>query len=549
MNIGKCSNGGTFIDDSLPNHIHGQRVTAWLKRFAATVLLGVSLIMAGCSPQESTPVVIVEPELISENNIDGFVVNPELSADLVSPDGSHFLAVRNDGLGSYLSIFPVDPVDQEPFQDIPVESVGREWLLSSWYSYWPLGWTSDTEFLYAKVGWQPTGTHKGERGVALVVGRFDRDSATISVEEAAFFELPYSNSALRTLFVLERKQVYLNNNTTIWRFDVAQRQLTVLKSDLPDYIYRRPIPSPNGDYYVYELNEQDKSGIFIFDTTTLEEKPLIPNGDTMSFYPAWSYDGKYIAAYTVPRKEGATGTAWHDYRLFVGEDTAQSIGTSITVVDTGGNLVATIGVEDKYVQDFLWSHNDHTIGFVTSTEAESHSPDDEWLYRLTVCDSVWMARIGQASGTEATIHLGNIPNTGDSEIPPHTLPVTFDAKSEGVYCHVYRSGIWYFGQGDDPARLVDGLWPGMEAQTPLIYGDSMVALIDSGDNKCEFYLLDSANATKFGESDSFWTWIVAHTGEKLILFRGVTESGAPAEYWPYPENGMLAVFNMIKPQN
>lgn len=505
--------------------------------------------MAGCSPQETTPVVIVEPQLIVETAVEGFIVNSDLSEHLVSPDGSYFLAVRNDGLGSYLGVFPIDVVDEEASGEIPVESVSREWLLASSFSYWPLGWTSDTEFVYAKVGWQPAGTHKGERGVALVVGRFDRNSGTVSADEEAFFELPYRDSVLRTLFLPERNQVYLNNNTTIWRFDVAQRQLAVLKSGLPDYVYRQPVPSPDGNYYVYELNEKDKSGIFIFDTTTLEERPLLPNGDTMSFFPAWSYDGKYIAAYTIPRKEGATGTAWHDYGLFVGEDTAQSIGTSITVVDTGGNLVATIGVEDKYVQDFLWSHNDHTIGFVTSTEAESHSPDDEWLYRLTVCDSVWMARIGQASGTEATIHLGNIPNTGDSEIPPHTLPVTFGVKSQGVYCHVYRSGIWYFGQGDDPARLVDGRWPGMEAQTPLVYGNSIVALIDSGENKSEFYLFDGGNATKFGESDSFWTWIIAHTGEKLILYRGVTESDAPVEYWPYPENGRLDVYNMIKPQD
>ena len=80
-----------------------------------------------------------------------------------------------------------------------------------------LGMDIDTEFVYAKVGWQPAGTHKGERGVALVVGRFDRNSGTVSADEEAFFEPPYRDSALRTLFLPERNQVYLNNNTTIWR--------------------------------------------------------------------------------------------------------------------------------------------------------------------------------------------------------------------------------------------------------------------------------------------------------------------------------------------
>lgn len=504
--------------------------------------------MAGCSPQETTPVVIVEPQLIVETAVEGFIVNSDLSEHLVSPDGSYFLAVRNDGLGSYLGVFPIDVVDEEASGEIPVESVSREWLLASSFSYWPLGWTSDTEFVYAKVGWQPAGTHKGERGVALVVGRFDRNSGTVSADEEAFFELPYRDSVLRTLFLPERNQVYLNNNTTIWRFDVAQRQLAVLKSGLPDYVYRQPVPSPDGNYYVYELNEKDKSGVFIFDTTTLEERPLLPNGDTMSFFPAWSLGGKYIAAYTVPRKEGSTGTSWHDYRLFVGEDTAQSIGTSIIVVDTQGKPVATIQLEGKYVQGFLWSHNDHAIGFVASTELESRSPD-EWLYRATACESVWMARIGQASGSNTPVHLGDIPRTGDGEPQPYTWPVAFDAKSQGIYCHVSRSGIWYFGQGADPAKLFDGRWPGMEAQTPIVFGDSLVALIDREENKSEFYLLDGASAAKFGESDSFWAWIVAHTGEKLVVFQGVTESGAPMEYWPYPETGKLAVYNMIKPQD
>src|SRR5690606_1736683 len=114
--------------------------------------------------------------------------------------------------------------------------------------------------------------------------------------------------------------------------------------------------------------------------------------------------------------------------------------------DTQGKPVATIQLEGKYVQGFLWSHNDHAIGFVASTELESRSPD-EWLYRATACESVWMARIGQASGSNTPVHLGDIPRTGDGEPQPYTWPVAFDAKSQGIYCHVSRSGIWYFGQG------------------------------------------------------------------------------------------------------
>ena len=121
-------------------------------RMAAALLLGALLMIAGCSPKAATPVVIVEPALTGETAVEGFILNSNLSTHLVSPDGSYFLAVRNDGYGSYLGVFPSDLPDQETLQEIPVESVDREWLLTSWFSYEPLGWISDTEFVYAKLG-------------------------------------------------------------------------------------------------------------------------------------------------------------------------------------------------------------------------------------------------------------------------------------------------------------------------------------------------------------------------------------------------------------
>lgn len=534
---------------------------ALLVRAMAIVLVASSLTgMAGCTILARKPVTVVEPQLLRTTDVEGTLQTTDFPADSVSPDGSHFLAVKDDADGSHLVIMPVDG---EYSETICIESVSKDWLSGSWFSYRPLGWTSDSEFMYTKVGWQPSGAHKSERGVALVIGRLsglpgksqsetkpgtDGQAGQTSTEEAAFFALPYRDSSLQTLFLPGQKQVYLNNNTTIWQFDIAEKSLTVLKSDLPDYIYRRPIPSPKGDYFVYELNEKDKSGIFIFNTATGEEKPLLPNGDTMSFYPAWSFDGKYIAAYTVGKKEGASRTAWHNYMLFEGEDTAQSIGSSITVVDREGTVVDTIQVEGKYLQNFRWSQNDHTIGFLAGS-AQPSQGENSGLPSSVLGEGVWMARIGKSSKqAEAPVYLGDIPRDANGTLPYSSL-ITFGPDSKGIFCNVYENGAWFFAENGKPVKVVDGLWPGFDGETAPVYGNSVVALVSVEESGKEFWILNADQATKFGEVKGPWAWVVANSDSKLIIFCGdvsVTSDNATDYPMAFPRKGKLAVYSMLK---
>lgn len=552
---------GKTAEAEVQNLQQAKSPMVWLVQAMAIVLVASSLTgMAGCTALTKEPVAVVEPQLLRTIDVEGTVQTTDFPADSVSPDGSRFLAVKDDADGSHLVIIPVD---SEYSEAICIESVSKDWLSGSWFSYRPLGWTSNTEFIYAKVGWQPSGGHKSERGVALVIGRLsglsgksqsetkpgtDGQAAQTFTEEAAFFTLPYRDSSLQTLFLPGQKQVYLNNNTTIWQFDIAEKNLIVLKSDLPDYIYRRPIPSPKGDYFVYELNEKGKSGIFIFNTATGKEKPLLPNGDTMSFYPSWSFDGKYIAAYTVGKKEGASGTAWHNYMLFEGEDTAQSIGSSITVVDTEGTVVDTIQVEGKYLQKFRWSQNNHTIGFLAGSSQPPQS-ENSGLPRSIVGESVWMARIGKSSKqAEAPVCLGDIPKDGNGEIPYSSL-ITFNPDSRGVFCNIYEAGAWFFAENAKPVKVVDGLWPGFDGETAPVYGDSIVALVSVEESGKEFWLLDAGQPAKFGEVKGPWAWIVAHSDSNLIIFCGdvsVTSDNATEYPMVFPRKGKLAVYSMLR---
>ena len=535
---------------------------ALIMQMTAILVVACSLTgITGCTVPATEPKVVVNPELIKTTDIDATIQTTDLPADSVSPNGAYFLAVKDDARGSHLMIMPVDG---EYTETVLVESVSKDWLTGSWFSFRPLGWTSDSEFVYAKVGWQPSGAHKSERGVALVTGSLPEESGKVelqtppgneghaaqaSTEEAAFFALPYRDSSLESLFLPHQNKVYLNNNTTIWQFDIAERNLTVLKEGLPDYIYRRPIPSPKGDYFVYELNEKGKSGVFIFDTATGEEKALLPNGDTMSFYPAWSFDGKYIATYTVGKKEGAMGTSWHDYLLFEGEDTAQSIGSSITIVDTKGIVVDTIRIEGKYLQNFRWSQNDYTIGFLAGSAQPSQSGENQALPWPVPGDSVWISQIGKSS-KQPSVHLGDIPKDDNGNLP-YTSLITFGPDSRGVFCSVYRNGTWYFSEEGQPAKAVDGLWPGWAGETAPVYGNSIVALVDTDESNKEFWLLGTGQPEKFGEIKGQWAWIVASTDSKLVLFYGDasdSESETTGYAAAYPKTGKLAVYSMVKPQ-
>lgn len=67
----------------------------------------------------------------------------------VSPDGKHVLATVSSDAGEQLVLLPLR---EETLGLIEIDSVDREWLTQWYFSFNPIGWLSNTEFLYAKVG-------------------------------------------------------------------------------------------------------------------------------------------------------------------------------------------------------------------------------------------------------------------------------------------------------------------------------------------------------------------------------------------------------------
>jgi dipeptidyl aminopeptidase/acylaminoacyl peptidase len=283
-----------------------------------------------------------------------------------------------------------------------LHSVDRNWTSNHLFGYYPLGWVSDTRCLFAIQGWQNTGPHRGKRGVAILAGDVGVEPAT--AEEVAFISL--SQGLLNSgLMVPERGKAYLHTPKVIWEYDPATNKIRQVKGDLPNYDgLFFPRPSPDGRYYVYDLREKDAHGVYLLDTETGQQKPILPTGETMSFYPAWSPDGKYIAAYTVDRKKGSDagaqvdqGVLWRHFDLLEGEDGPESVGDRITVVDLNGRMVQTIEVEGQKVGIFKWGPYSNAIGFLAGTIETG----DGGL-RQFQADSAWLVSSGDALANGAT---------------------------------------------------------------------------------------------------------------------------------------------------
>lgn len=512
--------------------------------FLLTLIIAFAAFATGCfhddEPGPEPPTVVVDPRLEKTIPVDGMIVTSDTVSEVLSPDGRFLLAARTGTGGSDMLLIPIIGDISEP---ISVDSVSKEWLKDTWFDYRALDWLSSTEFLYAKMGWQPSGAHKGERGSCVVLGTITEGSSgekpEISLEELVFVPLPNYDSSLQIRVIAEKNAIYMNNNTTMWKFDISEKSLSVLKDDVPDYLCRQPMLSPDGSFYVYEVNEGDQSGIFIFDTETRTERLLLATGDTISFYPAWSYDSKYIAAYTLERKPGSTGTSWQDYLFFEGEDGPLGIGSSITIVDTDGNIVENVTVEGKYLRYFVWAHNQDTLAFLAGLPNEESEGD--WMYQPVVSDSVWITRI---SGKQASVvNLGDIPKNDEGDYMEISQMV-FDACSSGVFCNVYDNGTWYFSETEAPSKVIDGPWTDWIDGKPPIYGNAVVGLVDTDEGKKGFFLFDGSQVTQFGEFECHWAMVVGFNDDCLIIFAG-NPSDEHEEYIYQPESGNLLVYDMV----
>ena len=485
------------------------------RRLLVTVL-AAAIMLGGCTAVEEPELTL--PRAFSSIDVPGQVQS--IPEHATSPDGRHILASMTDNDGAHVILLRMNANETALTK---IESVGSNWLKQAFFSYRPIGWMSETQFLYAKVGWQPSGIKKDQRSVVLVVG----DSSNGSFEEVASVPLPSGGTEI--LYVPDRSKAFISLKTSIWEFDTVHRNLRLVKDGLPDNPYLNPVPSPSGEYYVYAREEADTRGLYILDTATGEERVLTAYGETRSFYPSWSFDGKYVAAYTAERKPGSTGTTWRDYDIIEGEDTAQSVGQRITVFDAQGSTISSAKVEGKRLASFRWADNSDSIAFLTGTRLPSDA------IPAISNEGLWVATIGP--GQVVPKMLAPISES-ESGMSPWAYPVAFDAAGEGVYYDLYENGTWYAREGSEPVRVAEGSWTPLTAdETRPIYWGGVLALVDELGPKVGLYLMAGGEAVKFAEYPR--ATVLAYAGWTLVIF-----AGEPVP--PYPGSGQVIAYTVTR---
>lgn len=473
------------------------------------------VLIAGCSSPEKEPVVMVlDPSIKKTIPIVADVWTP-FNEQVISPDGEYLLALRYAFLSPTTSILAI-PLTDDSAEIIEMTSAEREWVMNNFFEYNPIGWISDNECIFTAFGWQPAGPNKGERGLAIFIGNPEIHDST---EQVGFMEFPPDSGVFKSAILIpEQEKLFIHISSQIWEFDTGNRELSLIKDGLPIYDgLFFPKLSPTGEYYVYQIHEENQEGIYILDTATGTQRPLLPSGDNMYFHPTWSPDGQYIAAYCVSRKRGHTGTGWWEYNVLEGEDGPQPAGDSIAVFDVQGNKIAGFTVENHLVSNFRWAQNSGSLAFFAGSPGESRYPGEKWLN----IESVWLGDI-----LNVTTKLAELNTNGKDSMPLWIYPAAINYQGNGLYYEIYTEDgpeLWYTSTTQPASKILDGSWhaPALEP-----FYDQWIAAVVSSGEKIQFCLLNDTEIRIIPiepeERESYLT-VLGHNQDTFVLLDSYME--------------------------
>lgn len=455
---------------------------------------------------------VLGPKVRTEFKVDDWASADSLD-ETISPDGKNALLKVWSENGQALIVASLEG-GQTPKV---LYSVPREWTDLYALSFRTLGWGKDGNPLFIAFGYQSQGPNKDKRGIAVLSG----DLSSGTSRELAFMDLPKGELHLAQ-YLKANNKVYMTVSGAIWTYDLNSEKLSQVKIGLPTYDgLFFPRLSPDGAHFAYDLLEQGRRGVYVLDASSGAEKVLLPNGDTMSFLPQWSPDGKYLAAYTVQRKAGETGADFDAYDYFAGEDGPMPIAPAITVVDAAGRIVRTLSLEGKQLSSFRWSVDSATLAFVSGQRLSSDSGFclDCGLSAVR-WDGIWTAA---AAGNDKPVRLAALESS--SKEPSFIYPLSFDADNKGVYYQFSQGqnlAVFYArpgaGAGETPlppAKIADGHWH-FQAMNPVF--QKYTGALITGGSQTELWFL----GPEFRKMDAWGTVtteIVGYNADTILLFR------------------------------
>lgn len=396
------------------------------------LILLMTMALGACSRSVPKPELVLNPKVVAQRQVAGDLYTRE-RRQAISPDGKYLLAEQRDAQGVRMVAVSLDSAAAK---DVVFATVDSEWAGNNYVWLPPIGWTSPTACIFLASGRQSQGPHKDKTGVAIM----SADVAKPGAEEMGFIELQ-GNFHSATL-VEERSKLYLHVSGALWEFDFSQKALRLVKGDLPTYdslFYIRI--SPTGEFAVYDLHEADRNGVYIVETATGKERPLLPTGETRSFLAQWSPDGKYIAAYTAEQKpEAADLPIWERYQVYQGEDSLLPIASEITVMDPQGTVQKSIKVPGKSLAYATWAQNSTTIGFMAGVPrppitGEEGFPSDQGPSTVSY-DSAMLADVS-AKGQEA-VRVADLQSLPELTGSPSVNMAFVVPSGKGLFFNVSR---------------------------------------------------------------------------------------------------------------
>ncbi len=483
-------------------------------RVGLVVLVVAVCLFAGCVRQDPKPnshePAFLEAVELASGEFEGQILTGSKEGS-ISPDGKYLLAAVVGDSEESMAVFPLPRETGLLESPTPLYSVDGSWTKEHLVQWLSVGWLSKDTPVFLVHGWQDRGDYKGKRGTAVMTG----DLVTGSASVTAFMEIPEVGQVVDE-FVLAKGKLIIRAAHKIWSVDLKTGQQRVVREDFPHYgpLFYLAI-SPGGGHAVYNLYDDDGHGVFIMNLETGEERLLVPGGDTFSFYPAWSPDGRYIMAYTAgsftpPEGEGLS------YSFLPSEDGPLPAADQITVVDVEGNLIRTFSLEGQgpgkeYLFFYSWLPDSKHVLFVSGPVVQGKWGEVKSL----AYESVW---IGDVSGDGPVSWCGALLDVADGPVD-YVFPVAALPDSTGALLNVHcgETSVIVRAKEGSLERITEGWWDWPRLR--VTFSDSVAGIVcqDSG---CSLWLIGPDTARKVTEKDTNNLEIVGYNGDTLILASG-----------------------------
>jgi hypothetical protein len=524
------------------NKVTGYRIAGALRRAAVpmrslsllSVLLSVTLLsvsilsatlLSGCAKPVREPkiVTVLDPTEINHLSLGGMVVTAHRD-QAISPDSKYLLMGLLGNTSDRMVAVPIDVPGNEDNGAVSLYSADTAWTHNNLLTLMPVGWLSNTECLFIVHGWQDQGPNRGDRGTSIYLGDVETGTSIL----LGYVAVPEQGQHVDDAVLTHSGKLYLRVAERFWEFDVASQELNLIRDDLPTYVHGifNVEVSPTGDHVVYGVGGEEKSGVYIMNTATGEESLLMPTGDSMSFYPSWSPDGRYIALYTAskvtnPSMEGVT-----TYKYIPGEDGPFPSAESITILDVEGNIVETLKMEGQFLSSFAWLADSKSLVYLAGTVTFG-----KWgEVRSREYESVWIEDIYSDLPAVKVADIAAI----EEDMLEHTnyiYPVASLPDGQGALLNIAganSTSVWRVSKDKEPVKVASGWW-----ETPRFtpfYNDRVVGLVSDG-GESDAWLVGSEELDRHGSYPAGTT--IAAYSEDLLVLTCYDFQAKQTEVWVY----------------